>query len=360
MKVLYVNHQLSFNLCGGAEIQMINTMKSIHSLQDNINIKLFDLWKDKIEDYDIVHIFSPKAFPLESFKIAKYAKDHNVKVIISPVFFQSSGILKETNNSKLPYKFWDFLVNFRNFISKMKFFRFMDPYKYFELTLQLSDAILPNTNDELKFLLNRFSNIPQNKCFLVPNGVDSKFKYGNPELFIDKYNIKDFVLFVGRIEPRKNIIRLITSFNNSKLDTKLIIIGKNEDLNYYNSCKNISKDNVIFIPQISNSSEMLKSAYKSAKVVILPSYLETPGLAALEGGLSGANIVITEIGGTKEYFHNYAWYVNPLSKDSIKKALISAYNSPKKEKLSQHIENNFSWEEVAKKTIIAYNNLFNE
>ena len=357
MNVLYVNHQLAFNLCGGAEIQLMNTMQSILSSNKNVNIKQFDIWNDKIENYDIIHIFSPKAFPLESYNIAKYAKDNNVKVVVSPIFYENSRILKEVYNNKLPFIFWDFLVNFRNFISKQKFLKFMDSYKFFELTMQIADAILPNTNDELKLLLNRFSSIPKNKCFLVPNGVNLEFKNGNPELFIDKYDIEDYILFVGRIEPRKNLIRLIRAFINSKLDTKLVIIGKKEDINYYNSCKNESTENVIFISQMSNDSEMLKSAYKAAKVLVLPSYLETPGLAALEGGLAGANIVITEVGGTKEYFGDHSWYINPGKTESIKKALISAYNSPKSEELSNYIEKNYNWSKVAKITSKVYESL---
>ena len=86
----------------------------------------------------------------------------------------------------------------------------------------------------------------------------------------------------------------------------------------------------------------------------MPSYYETPGLAALEGGLEGSNVVITRIGGTREYFGELADYLNPYSIESIRKALVRAYDRPRSDKLQKRILKNFTWDLAAKKTIEAY------
>ena len=195
----------------------------------------------------------------------------------------------------------------------------------------------------------------ETKCSVIPNGVDIKFKDGNSKLFESKYKINDFILFVGRIEHRKNLLRLIMAFIKSNLKTNLVIIGKIEDYDYYNLCKKESNEKVIFIPPMPHDSEILKSAYKSAKVLVLPSFLETPGLSALEGGLAGTNIVITKIGGTNEYFEDYAFYIDPFDEKDIQKALISAYNAPSTDELSKHIQKEFTWDKVAQKTLDVYN-----
>lgn len=348
VKVLFVTNQISFNLYGGAETQIIKTFEYINKLGDGkYSIKLFDMWHDNIEEYDIVHVFKPTSFSFESLAISRYAKKNGVKVVSSSIFYQNEqkNIVFIILNQ--------FLILLRKRFTKVWPLFYFDPFRHAESVFQISDVILPNTKEELR-ILSDFFNIDMDKCLIVPNGVNSEFKSGSHSLFRDKYNLNDFILFVGRIEPRKNVLRLIKAFVKSELDTYLVIIGKISDPGYYSICKKESNQKVIFLPPVPHDSDLLKSAYKSAKVVALPSKYETPGLAALEGGLAGANVVVTSVGGTKEYFKEYAWYINPKSEDSIRKALIDAYNSPRDEFLSKHIENNYGWDIVAKRTMEAY------
>ena len=89
----------------------------------------------------------------------------------------------------------------------------------------------------------------------------------------------------------------------------------------------------------------------------LPSWLENPGLSALEGGLAGANVLVTSIGSAREYFKNYAFYVNPNSYKDIKKKLILAYKKEKDNELALHIKKNFIWEVVTNKVAESYKEL---
>jgi len=119
-------------------------------------------------------------------------------------------------------------------------------------------------------------------------------------------------------------------------------------------CTKEAKDNIHFIGHIAHDSEVLASAYSAARVFVLPSWAETPGLATLEAGLAGCNIVITNRGSTTEYFKNFATYCNPSSVKSIRNAIIEAYNREKNEELRNHILQNYTWDIVAKKTLEAY------
>ncbi|MCE7698458.1 MAG: glycosyltransferase [Methanobacterium paludis] len=355
IKVIFTTHQTGFNICGGAEIQMIKTMESLNKLyNDQIKVNLFDPWHDNMDDYDVIHIFNPMAFPCEALRIAQYSKEKGLKVIISSIYYsylpkEEKSILKNIFDH-----FINILSRFKLYISTFKSFEYLDRYKDVEKAFLEADKILPNTVVELGGLLNKFSKVPKDKYELVPNAADSKFKNGNAKVFKDKYGMEDFILFVGRIETRKNVLGLINAFVESGLKTKLIIIGKIHEKDYYEHCKEKANENVIFIPPIKNDSELLASAYKAAKVLALPSFYETPGLAALEAGLSGSNIVITEFGGTKDYFEDYVWYVDPENEESIKNALINAYKTSKTDKLSKHIENNYTWEKVAEKMLNIY------
>jgi len=334
MNVAFVTHQLAYDLYGGLETQMINVYKELNNL--GVHTKLFKTWEDKLDDYDIVHIFSPTMFPFESWFISWQTKERGMKVVTSTVF-------------------WEDVPRIIKAIRK-KFFKapfYHHPYKYVQKTLINSEILLPNTNAEALLVKEAFDvNTP---IEVIPNGVELHFKDGDPELFTHKYNLEpDYVLFVGRIEKRKNVLNLIKAFVKAQLDTKLVIIGKVADASYFKKCEKYATNDVIFLPPLPHDSELLKSAYGGAKVFGLPSYVETPGIAALEAGLAGANIVITKIGGTIEYFRDYAWYVNPRDIESIREALIDAYYTAKSSKLSKHIEKNYNWRTIAKKYYDVY------
>ena len=68
----------------------------------------------------------------------------------------------------------------------------------------------------------------------------------------------------------------------------------------------------------------------------------------------GCNLVITEKGDTREYFENFAFYCDPYSVDSIREAIIKAYQTPVNQALRERIMNNFTWDKAAEKTLEGY------
>ena len=73
------------------------------------------------------------------------------------------------------------------------------------------------------------------------------------------------------------------------------------------------------------SDEELISLYNRAKVFALPSLNEGVGLVALEAAIHGCNIVITNLGGPKEYYEKgTAQLVNPYDVDDIGQAIMRA------------------------------------
>ncbi|MEJ2628702.1 MAG: glycosyltransferase, partial [bacterium] len=115
--------------------------------------------------------------------------------------------------------------------------------------------------------------------------------------------------------------------------------------------------NLIIIEGLDHDSPLLASAYAACRVFVLPSKFETPGRAALEAALAGAKIVITPYGGTREYFKDFATYVNPYSVSSIRKGIEKTLENPKPEGLKEYIKNNFLWDSIAKKTKNVYDKI---
>jgi glycosyltransferase involved in cell wall biosynthesis len=214
--------------------------------------------------------------------------------------------------------------------------------------------LLPNTLAEAE-LLHKGYGLPQQKITVIPNGVDARFANADPSLFEKTYKLRNFILNVGHIgHARKNVLTLIKVL--ATIDHPAVIIGRIIAGPYGDACvREAAKHrHILLIDGLDNSSALLASAYAACDTFVLPSYFETPGIAALEAALAGAKVVITPYGGTAEYFGNHAWYVEPSSEPSIRKGIVDALQAHKTPALHDHILMNFVWKVVAEKTAAVY------
>jgi glycosyltransferase involved in cell wall biosynthesis len=99
---------------------------------------------------------------------------------------------------------------------------------------------------------------------------------------------------------------------------------------------------------------LLASAYAAARVFALPSWFETPGLAALEAALAGTAIVITPFGSTREYFGHRVRYARPGRIGEISTAVLRTWSQGPDPGLADFIASNYLWPEVARKTAEVY------
>lgn len=150
------------------------------------------------------------------------------------------------------------------------------------------------------------------KCYIVPLSVGIPFPPYNSER-------ENFCLHISRIsDPSKNVKRLIDA--SVKYNFRLVIAGQlrseKSKREFYQWIKN--KDNVEYLGYVSDE-EKIKLCSK-AKVFALPSFVEGVGLSALEAAACGCDVVITNIGGPKEYYHSdedLAIMVDPNNMDEI-------------------------------------------
>lgn len=350
VRCAYITHQLARTSEGGAEAQIRWTEEQVARLRPEYRISRFNTWSDSIDDFDIIHIFAPTNFATESASIAAYAKAHGKAVVTSPIFHPYpggegwTGVYARVANKML--------TGLRGAFLSRPLSR-LNPYIWLYRTLSNSDLVLPNSRQEAEALVRHFA-IGSDNIRVVPNGVDLRFARGEPGPFIERYGLKDFILFVGRIEPVKNVASLIEAFERAGLDTDLVIIGSPADPAYCEKCMTMASERVHFLPPMPYNDDLLPSAYAAAKVVALPSRYETVGLVALEGGLAGANVVVTKAGGAREYLEDDAWYVDPGSVSNIADGLKDAYSSPRIPLLRERIARDYSWEEAGKRTVQAY------
>ncbi|MEL0011155.1 MAG: glycosyltransferase [Bacteroidota bacterium] len=325
---------------GGVRRQATETA---HHLEEH-GLKV--LWVEKQEDLhaiDLLHIFvaSPehRSF-LSVLKSFQFEQSAMLPIVLSPVFFSptSVGITKV----KIQAERW-----------LHPFLKGRESEYWFKSELcNYVDYLLPNTRDELHQVHCLFD-VPTDRMQVIHNGVDRRFLHSDATLFQQRYGSEDTILFVGQAgSTRKNIKRLLEI--TPKLPARLVVIGDFGEDSYSSSCRSLmQKYGVLHIPNLKHEDPLLASAYASAKVFVLPSLFETPGIAAMEAALAGAQIALTERGGTHEYFGDQASYLNPYSHQSILNAIIDAYKR-KDVGLRDRMATTFSWDRIAKNTLSVY------
>ncbi|MFA5008032.1 MAG: glycosyltransferase [Candidatus Omnitrophota bacterium] len=343
MRIAFFAYPHSFQVPGGGEILLLKTKESLE--KKGISVKLFNQWEDKLKNFDILHVFGSVK---DCLGLMEAAKPLGVKVVLSPIFWSTlnrafheyGGINKKLN------------MSVRHLVKAI--FPIMPSSR--RRMLQIADSILPNSKAEVNQLIKLFA-ADKNKMHVCYLAADERFSKALPDEFTSKFGINDFILSVGRIEPRKNQLNLIKALKGC--EKKLVIIG-NIVLGYekyYEACRNLGGSDVLFINNVNHESSILASAYAACRVFVLQGWFETPGLVALEAGLAGANLAVTNAGSTKEYFAKYAEYFNPASSKSIRTAVFSALKKNKTDELKKHIMNNFTWGKYAEENIKVYNQL---
>ena len=338
MKVGYVAPMSIAAVNGGLRTQALQTIAHI----SNYGVEAVKLspWDDlEKKSLDLVHVFGAT---IENVGIIDQLYAQQIPIVLSPVFFsnRSAVVIKRfLNIERLSKTVSDALRS--DFSVKA------------ELCAK-ANLILPNTTEEAKLIESGFS-IASKKLKVVPNGVETYFSEASPDTFVEKYGLKDFVLFAGQAgAERKNVIKLLEVA--SEIESDIVIIGSFYENEYSKKCVFLAEkaENVTLIETLEHDSELLSSAYAASKVFVLPSQFETPGIAAMEAALAGSNIVITEKGGTKDYFDGFAEFIDPHSTASVLKGIRNALSKESSKHLKNHILNNFTWDKVAEKTSEQY------
>jgi glycosyltransferase involved in cell wall biosynthesis len=341
MHVLFATSQATALTRGGVRTQVLQTKDALENL--GVHVTLFDTWRDfNPDDFDLVHIFAAN---MATYHFARAVKAQGLPLVISPVFFTRRAA-KVVHN----------VIKIDTFISR-KVRGIWTDYGLIAEMCSWAEVVAPNTSEEGKLFVDAFG-VLEKKVIVVPNGVEERFVHATPGLFEREYGIKDFILSVGHIGPeRKNVLRLIEALEC--IDHPAVIIGRIEDTPSGRACLERARRNprLLIINALPHDSMLLASAYAACDVFVLPSQFETPGIAALEAGLTGAKIVITPIGGTKDYFGNNAIYVEPTSTVSIAEGIRTALKNKKDTVLNTRIQKEFLWNKVGEKTKEVYNTI---
>jgi glycosyltransferase involved in cell wall biosynthesis len=201
---------------------------------------------------------------------------------------------------------------------------------------------------------------------VVPHGIDTdKFRLplDEQELLASSKALRDrlqvrkpFILFVGQIQPRKNIGRLIQAFNimaAREKETQLVIAGGHGWLRQ-TIIETIKaspyRDRIQLTGPVDDF--LLRSLYWGAEVFVLPSLYEGFGMPILEAMSCGCPVVTSNNSSMPEVAGGAAVLVKATDVNSIKQGIEDAIK--RKEELRQKGRERikmFSWEETARRTL---------
>ncbi|MDY6933969.1 MAG: glycosyltransferase family 1 protein [Spirochaetota bacterium] len=161
------------------------------------------------------------------------------------------------------------------------------------------------------------------EIFVIYNGLD-KSKYIPP----DDIEKDDYILFVGTLQPRKNLKGLIQAYNiiSNKIKERLVIVGasgwKNSSLNtLIGNLPESTLKKIDFKGYV--SGDELISLYQRAKIFAAPSLHEGFGLIILEAMSSKTPVMSTRRGSIPEVFGDAVLYADPLSPEDIAQKILN-------------------------------------
>lgn len=369
MRVLFQARINLFSTPGGDTIQILKTREYLEKLGIRCDLSTSINAKIEYEKYDLVHLFNVTRIQ-ETYWYARKAKQANKPVILSTIYWDNKDVEKLSDigfrsmfNKYLTLNQIEFLKGLgrlilRRELNKPTLYLLYKGFRQLQLDLlNYVDYYLPNAEIEMEMFHRQFSSHKQLPYSVIPNAVEIPTN-------IEKNNHSDYkkfencVLCVGRIDPRKNQLNLVRALKES--DLKVVFVGQPAPNHraYMKKIEEEKRPGMYFLGWINHDE--ITELYKLARVHICPSWYETPGLVSLEAGVSDCNIVVTDLGSTREYFGSLAYYCKPDSIISIHDEIIKAYNTPIDKQLKDRILKNYTWEKTAEKTAVAYKTLLHK
>lgn len=364
MRILFQSRPNLLTEFGGDSTQILKTKEAIERMGYSVDLDLSE--RPDVSKYDIVHVFNLQTFDVTKSQVDN-ANRQGKPVVLSTIWWDFQYM--DMDDDYRSFRSWKYQLCLK-MLSALFWINSRHKIYYFDKLLfrlrkqkkgrQILKSvrwILPNSVAELEILAQDFK-MPalRGKSSIVVNAIDSEA--ARPVL-PEKYQKEldhlpeNYVLCVGRIEAIKGQAKIIKSMINHR-EIPLVFIGRGIEKPYGQYCKQLARErgNVFFVSQIDH--DYLWAFYQKAKVHVLASLRESPGLVSLEAALYDTNIVTSFQAPTWEYFGLDAFVCDPEDLSSIRNAIMDAFHTETNWYLKERVIERFNWMKAAEQTIKAY------
>jgi len=310
LRVLMVN-TFENRLSGGDMHQIKKTRQYLQML--GVHVDICCTPRPDPRGYDVVHLWNTW-FPAQTLAQVKAVRAWrpDMPVVLSPIFwdmsekcwadlavphvFAQSGTPAQLAERLQQMAAGTLLVNGRTRAAAAEP-NYRGYHAYQREVFRLVDHLLPQSRAELTNLkkVHGFE-LP---ATLIHNGAETAvFDQATPDWFVQTHGVRDFVLIVGLVEPRKNQLMLLHALRDTGLPA--VVVGRHYDHAYYQLCRKFAPAGTLFIDHLPH--EQLASAFKAARVHALPSWMECAAFVNVEAALCGCALAVSDRTSEKEYF----------------------------------------------------------
>lgn len=328
MKIGFIYSGFRLSL-GNGIVSQANTWRRILERMGHEVVMCHPWEYNDYSSFDALQIFS---FDNSTDTLVRELYKKNKNIFIAPILDPDYSIF----NAKLRS-----LCGFKPLRLSNRFYALRD-------VANMVTGILVRSQFEKDYLIKSFG-YSEEKCHVVmlSSGVAKQ-----ENLYLSKR--EPFCFHMSFVtDERKNVKRLIDA--SVKYNFNLVLAGGihfDKEKEMFNSWIE-GKPNIKYLGYISEEDKI--NLYRKAKVFALPSLNEGVGLVALEAAAYGCDIVITSLGGPKEYYSSLAEIVNPYDVDSIGNGVVKLLGKDTFQPfLSERIDELYSDETVGKRLIEIY------
>ncbi|MPT31353.1 MAG: glycosyltransferase family 1 protein [Chryseobacterium sp.] len=190
-------------------------------------------------------------------------------------------------------------------------------------------------SEQTKQDIIHYLKIPESKIEVVYQGCHASFKEKQSEEILDhikeKFSLPEkFLLNVGTIEPRKNLLNIIKALKDTEIP--LVVVGTKKPKYFRSIEKEIekSKIKVQFLSGV--SMEELAGIYKLAEIFIYPSFFEGFGIPVIEALFSETVVITSNTSCLPEAGGPDSVYVNPYNVNDIKAKILFLWENESERK----------------------------
>jgi glycosyltransferase involved in cell wall biosynthesis len=327
---------------GGLQVQVRETVSALNHLDASMSAELVDPARQKLADYDVIHVFS--AFN-GNFRVVESAVELGVPVVLSPLVSPT----------------WNRNAGFRARVAdrlagRICSYNLQTSYAQTKRALQLADLVIALGEAERDAIVSGFLT-ERTKIRVFPNGISRQFFTAKGELFRHRTGlVGPFVLVVGTVSPYKNQLGLAKALEGCELPLVMIGPVSREDHDYLQEL--LKSPWVRWLGSLDHEDPLLASAYAAASVVALPSQGEIFPLSVIESLAAGTPVVMSQgsalhLDGMDGMLRKVAWD----DQAGQREAIVSLASRPPERSSVQAMVEQFTWQRVASQVATCYREL---
>ena len=213
--------------------------------------------------------------------------------------------------------------------------------------------------------LHQHFDVPADQISVVSPAVESRFSVQSEEVcnqLVERYGLpKKFLLFVGTVEPRKNLNSLVSAYNALPLDVQeespLVIAGSSgwHVEEFEKKLKGLKNRNIMRLGYVDSAD--LPALYSAATVFVYPSLYEGFGMPVLEAMACGTAVITSNVASMPEVADDAAELVDPGNIDAIVDAMtkLLANRNLREDMIARglKVSKKYNWQQSAANLIAA-------